>query len=320
VSRLYGYRALGVSVALLVLGTARQPVQAQELEPRTYSPSPIGTNFAVFGVIYQQGNVLTDPTLPVTDIEASGTTATLGYVRTLGLLGQSASLGLIVPYVWLDASGNVGEQRREVSRVGLGDPRLRLAIGLAGAPALTPAEFAQREPGPMAGASLTVVPPLGEYDGSRLVNLGSNRWAFKPEIGASMPWGNAFAEAAAGVWLFTDNDDFFGGLTREQDPLWSFQLHVGYTFRPGLWMAVDATYFTGGQTTLDGTRKRDLQSNARYGLTVSYPLTADMSIKLAWSTGLTTRVGGDFDTYGAFLQYRWFDAPARPGGAPANAP
>jgi hypothetical protein len=305
---------------LLALGAAALSASAQELEPRTYSPSPVGTNFALVGVTYQSGNVLTDPTLPVTDIDASITASTLAYMRTFGVFGRSASLGLAVPYLWVDASGNVGEQRREVSRVGLGDPRLRLAIGLAGAPALTPAEFALREAGPMAGASLTLVPPLGEYDGSQLVNLGSNRWSFKPEIGASMPWGNAFAEAAAGVWLFTDNDDFLGGQRREQDPLWSFQLHVGYSFRPGLWAAVDATYFTGGRTTLDGVRKRDLQSNSRYGVAVNFPITADVSLKLAWATGLSTRIGGDFDTYGAFLQYRWFGAPTRPGGSPASAP
>jgi hypothetical protein len=310
----------GATAALLALGITALPAQAQEMEPRTYSPSPVGTNFALVGVVYQSGNVLTDPTLPVTDIDASITSSMLAYMRTFELLGKSASFGLAVPYLWLDASGNVGEQRREVSRVGLGDPRLRFAIGLAGAPALMPAAFAQREPGPMAGVSLTIVPPLGEYNGSQLVNLGSNRWSFKPELGASMPWGNAFAEAAAGVSLFTNNDDYFGGQTREQDPLWSFQLHVGYSFRPGLWMAVDATYFTGGQTSLDGVRKRDLQSNSRYGLTLNYPLTADVSVKLAWATGLITRVGGDFDTYGVYLQYRWFDAPARPGGESANTP
>lgn len=308
------YGAIRACIALLALGPAASPAAAQELEPRVYSPSPIGTNFAVAGLAYQRGEVLPDPTIPVTDIEAAGTTSTLAYLRTFGLLGRSASFSLGVPYVWLDASGNVGEQRRAVSRVGFGDPRLRMSVGLAGAPALTPAEFARREPGAMAGASLTVVPPLGEYDGSQLVNLGSNRWSFKPEIGASLPWGNAFAEAVAGVWLFTDNDDFFGGQRREQDPLWSFQLHAGYSFRPGLWLAADATYFTGGRSTVDGVRKRDMQSNSRYGLTLAYPLSASVSLKLAWATGLTTRIGGDFDTYAAYLQYRWIDAPARTGG------
>jgi hypothetical protein len=288
-------------------------IQAQELEPRAYSASPVGTNFVLAGAQHSSGEVLPDPALPVTDIRSSATSMVFGYARNFGLLGRSASVSFALPYVWLDARGNVGTQQREVSRTGPGDPRVRLAVGLIGAPALTPDEFAERRSQPMVGASLTLAAPLGQYDGARLVNIGSNRWSFKPEVGVSFPFGKAFAEAAAGAWLFTDNDDFFGGQTREQDPLWSFQLHAGYNFRPGFWLAANATYFTGGRTTVDGAAKKDLQSNSRYGVTLSYPLQRGIALKLAWSTGFTTRVGGDFDTWSIFLQYRWFDGNG-PGG------
>ncbi len=282
-------------------------VHAQELEPRTYSPSPTGTNFALIGVVYQTGSVLTDPTSPVTNVDADATSSIVGYLRTFGLFGQSASFGIAVPYVWLDASGDVGESRRAVSRTGFGDPRLRFYLGLINSPALTPQEFAHRADAFALGTSLTVVPPLGEYDSSKLVNIGSNRWSFKPEIGATYPIGNLFTELIGGVWLFTDNDDYFGGNKREQDPLWSLQAHAGYTFRPGMWLAVDYTWYTGGESSLNGRDQGDMQSNTRYGLTFAYPLTRDISLKAAWSNGLATRVGGDFDTYSLYLQYRWFD-------------
>jgi len=180
-------------------------------------------------------------------------------------------------------------------------------MNLLGGPALTREAFAIRTPTTTLGASFSVVAPFGQYDASRLINIGSNRWAFKPEVGLSQPIGNVFLEACTGVWLFTDNTDFFGGKRRGQDPLWTFQLHGGYTFRPALWLAGNATYYTGGQTRVNGVAKQDRQANSRYGLTLSVPLWKNVSAKLAWSTGFTTRTGGDFDTFAVAVQYLWFD-------------
>jgi hypothetical protein len=185
--------------------------------------------------------------------------------------------------------------------------RLRFAINLYGNPALTPEEFARRRPGLAAGASLTAIAPTGQYVGSRLVNVGTHRWAFKPELGFSYPRGNWFFESSAGVWLFADNDDFFAGKHRQQDPLYVAQVHVGYNFRPGLWLAFNSAYTTGGQTTVDGAQNQDKQDNSRYGVTLSIPLSRGWSGKIAWSRGFTVRAGGDYDVITLALQYRWFD-------------
>jgi hypothetical protein len=279
---------------------------AQELEPRSYSPSPVGANFLVIAYTNTTGGVLFDPSLPFSDVDANLDALALGYGRTFGLFGRSASALIALPYVRGDLSGNVGEQARAISRSGLADPRIKLSVNLLGGPALTPAEFARRTPVTTLGASLTVVPPTGQYDSSKLINIGSNRWSFKPEIGVSVPLDRWYLEGYAGVWLFTDNDDFFGGQHREQDPITSFQLHASYTFRPRLWLAVDSTWYTGGRSTVDGARRNDLQSNARIGVTLSLPLGARQSLKLTWTDGATTRIGGDFSTFGVAWQYAWF--------------
>jgi hypothetical protein len=279
---------------------------AQELEPRSYSPSPVGATFLVIAYTNTTGGVLFDPSLPFSDVDANLDALALGYGRTFGLFGRSASALIALPYVRGDLSGNVGEQARAISRSGLADPRIKLSVNLLGGPALTPAEFARRTPVTTLGASLTVVPPTGQYDSSKLINIGSNRWSFKPEIGVSVPLDRWYLEGYAGVWLFTDNDDFFGGQHREQDPITSFQLHASYTFRPRLWLAVDSTWYTGGRSTVDGARRNDLQSNARIGVTLSLPLGARQSLKLTWTDGATTRIGGDFSTFGVAWQYAWF--------------
>jgi hypothetical protein len=204
-------------------------------------------------------------------------------------------------------SGNVGDDRRAITRSGPADPRLRFSWLLAGGPARSRSEFQARTPAPLLGASLVVVPPLGQYDSSRLVNLGANRWAWRPEIGVSFPKGPWQFDLYAGVWLFGTNDDFYGGQRRSQESVASYQAHVSYTFRPGMWIAANGTYYTGGVTTVNGVRGRDLQNNFRAGLTFSMTLTRAHSLKLAFSDGATTRVGGDFRSVALAWQYVWFD-------------
>lgn len=279
----------------------------QELEPRAYSASPIGTNFAVVGYSHLTGDVLTDPALPIKNVQANIHLYIAGYVRTFELAGYTASFGIVVPYARANVSGDVFDAPREVYRAGLGDPRLRLAVNLLGNPPLTPQEFARREPAPVVGASLSVIVPTGQYVPEHLVNVGSNRWAFKPEVGISYPVGNWFIEGSAGAWFYEDNKEFLATKRRSQDPLYLAQLHAGYNFAPGLWLAANAAYTSGGRTTVDGIENDDVQHNSRYGLTLSVPVARGWSGKVAWSKGFTVRAGGDYEMFSVALQYRWFD-------------
>jgi hypothetical protein len=305
--RLRIFRIAMAGTAALLIAGASSDVFAQELEPRAYSPSPLGVNFLGLGYLRSAGGVAVDPSLPLDNVDAEVNAASLSYVRTFGLFGRSASIGFVLPYSRADVSGDVFEQQRSVTRTGWADPRLRLAVNLFGGPALDREEFAAREPSTAVGASLMVVAPLGKYDSDRLINLGSNRWAIKPEIGVYQPLGPWSLELYGGVWFYTDNDDFFGGVRREQEPIATLQAHVGYTFRPGLWLAADATYYAGGQSTINGVRKEDRQENTRFGLTLSLPVAQGHSLKLNWSEGVTERIGTSFTTFGATWQYTWFD-------------
>ncbi|MBV8157518.1 MAG: transporter [Dyella sp.] len=280
---------------------------AQELEPRTYSSSPIGTNFIGASYSYLTGDVLTDPSLPVTNVEAHISTLALAYVHTFALAGHSSSFGVVLPTVSGNLTGDVIDAPTEIHRGGMGDARLRFAFNLIGNPAMTPEEFARTPQTTSLGISLTMSAPTGVYDSARLVNIGTNRWSFKPEIGLSHPWGNWFIEASAGAWFFTTNHDFYGGKERSQDPIYTAQLYGGYTFRPGMWLAGAVGYASGGQTTVNGVTDHNRQSNARYGLTFSAPFARGWSAKVAVSNGLVTRIGGDYKSISLAVQYRWFD-------------
>ena len=298
---------IATAAPAVALFLAAPAVPAQELEPRAYSASPVGTNFAVAGLSRVKGEVLLDPSVPIKDLQADINLFVAGYLRTFELAGHTASAGIVVPYARMDASGQVFDAPREVYRAGVGDVRLRLAVNLLGNPPVSPQEFARRDPGPVVGASLSLVVPTGQYVSTRLINVGTHRWSVKPELGASFPLGNWFVETSAGAWIFGDNDDFLGGQRRSQDPLYIMQVHAGYNFRPGMWLAFNAAYANGGRSTIGGVEKDDYQHNSRYGVTLAVPLSRSWSAKLAWSKGFVTRAGGDYEIAAVALQYRWFD-------------
>jgi hypothetical protein len=281
------------------------PAGAQDIEPRAYSNAPVGVNFLIAGYARTQGGLSFDSSLPASNPDLTTSSAVVAYARVLDIAGKSAKFDVVAPVT--DLSGSVdldGEQlRRDIS--GLGDPRFRLSVNFFGAPALSLKEFAGFEQDLIVGASLQVSAPAGQYDGSRLVNLGTNRWSFKPELGVSKALGRLTLEGTAAVTLFTDNDDFYQGKSRSQDPLYSLQAHVVYSFRSGVWGALDAIYFAGGRTTVDGVLKNDLQQNWRVGATLAFPVNVRNSIKLYGSSGVSARTGNSFDLLGIAWQYRW---------------
>ncbi len=293
-------------LAVAVLGFGIPPEStAQSMEPLSYTNVPIGLNFLIIGATHQWGSVLVDPTLPIKDVKASVDTATLAYMHVFDFWGQSGSLALVVPNAWLSASGEVFDQARSISRTGLADITARLSINLFGAPALTLPEFARYQQDTIVGVTLLATAPSGQYDPAKLVNIGTNRWSFKPEVGVSKALGAWTLEAAAGITLFTNNDQFFGNGVRQQDPLYSIQGHAIYNVNSRLWAALDGTYYTGGRTTLNGKVDNDLQNNTRWGATLAYSVDRQNSIKGYYSSGVATRTGTDFQIVGIAWQYRW---------------
>jgi len=296
--------------ALLVASVLVFPAaaRAQDLEPRAYSPAPVGANFLLASYSYQSGEVLFDPSLPFTDVNAYINAVVGGYGHTFALFGRFASAAVVVPYIFGSVNGNVGEQYTKITRSGLGDPRVRFVVNLIGGAAKTPREFFASKPEPSLGFSIVAVVPTGQYSNQKLINVGTNRWAFKPELGLSFPLGRWTLEGAAGVWLFTHNTEAYpGSVDRSQDPLYAFQAHVGYTVRPGLWIAGDWTYYAGGKTYSDGVPSDTRQANTRAGITASVPLGKGHSVKLSAASGVSSRVGSRFDTYGIAYQFLWFN-------------
>ena len=278
---------------------------AQDLEPGAYWPLPAGLHILTAINSFNWGDVTFDPTLPVEDASARINTSVAAYTHALAVAGRSVLASIQVPVVGGHLEGLYRGVPTALDRFGLGDPRLRLSVNLYGAPAMTPKEFASYKLDTIVGASLTVAAPLGEYDNTKVVNLGTNRWSIKPELGLSHGLGPWIVEAMAGVWIFTDNSDFVGGRTREQEPIGALQAHLTYRFHRAMWLAADANFYTGGQTTVGGLQNQDLQRNSRIGSTFSWAIDRHHSVRASVSRGAYTSIGANFTSVAAGYNYAW---------------
>ena len=303
--RVHVNRLLVASFLALALLLTPALASAQELEPGAYWPIPTGLNILTVANNFNWGDVAFDPSAPIDEASARINTTAFAFTRAFSLAGRSANAGVVLPVIGGHIEGLYLGEPAEVGRFGQGDPRLRLAMNLYGAPAMTPQQFASYRHQTIVGVSVTVAPPIGQYDSTKLINLGTNRWSFKPEVGLSQAWGKWVVEAMAGVWFFTDNTDFVGGRTREQDPIVATQVHVTYKFTRSMWLAGDANYFTGGQTTIGGKQNLDLQRNSRIGATFSSAIGRGQAIRMSVSRGAYTTIGADFTSIGVGYNYAW---------------
>lgn len=285
-----------VLITLLVATLASVPSVAQELSPRAYWPAPTGTELALAGYAYSTGDVVTDASLPISGVDSRIHSAVFGYQQTLDLFGRTANLKFELPYATGTTSGFAMGQRASADVSGVGDIALTMSINLLGAPAMDDDGFRKllSEPRPILGASIRVLGPTGDYDGDKLINIGTNRWAARLQLGYIRPLSRQWIlEMAGGAWFFEDNDDFLG-VPREQDPIAAVEGHVIRVTRTGMWVSLDANYYAGGRSYVDGERRADLQRNSRAGLTFAWPILRKHLLKASLSRGVATESGGDY--------------------------
>jgi len=278
-------------------------LSAQQLSPRTFWPAPKGTKVAVAGYSYSFGDVLMDPSIPISGLDSRINTGLLAYMQTFSLAGRTANCLLEQSYSWGTTAGRVFGIPAQSDFSGFDDLGLTLAVNLLGAPTMTPSDFQELrdKPRPILGASVKVLAPTGNYDNDRLINTGANRWAVRPKLGCILPLHSKWLlEVDAGTWFFTDDDDFLAG-KREQEPVFALEAHLVKRFKPGFWASLEANYFAGGRQTIGGNRLVDEQNNARIGGTVVVPFLRRHAIKAGYSTSIVTEYGNEFQQ--ALLAY-----------------
>jgi hypothetical protein len=294
--------------AIALLGALALPgaAGAQELEARAWANTPVGVNFIALAYAYSAGNVFFDSALPIEDADGRTSIIAARYVRSIGLFGKPGKVKAFVAVASGHWDGFIDGEFRTRDATGFADARIGFDLLVSGAPPLQPSEFATFRQGTIVGLSFDVVIPIGDYDPSKLINLGSNRWAFNPEVAVSQNLGGKWTlEAAGSVWFFTDNTNFADGLTLVQDELYVVKLHAVRTVRPGFWWALGVGYGEGGITRVNGVVRNTQQRNWRFGAFLAYALAPNQGLSVSLLSGVTQRVGADFDAVSVAYQYSW---------------
>jgi hypothetical protein len=308
--------AAGIAAGLLIASSA-PALRAQDLAPRAYVITPVRSNAVTVTYSFNDGDLLIEGAAPITGATGRISVPSVAYYHSLSLLGRSANVTVALPYGVGTFAGTVLGEGMSIYRSGLFDSAVRFSVNLAGGPAMSLAEMRQWQQKTLLGFSLKVTAPTGQYDPTKLINLGTNRWAFKPELGLSRRWGHWVLDAYASVWLFTQNPEFFsrnayfpGTQSQTEDPIAAVETHLSYDARPGVWVSLDGNFWYGGRTSLDGVENpATLQKNSRIGVTAAFRLSRHQSLKLGYAQGAYVRFGGDYKIASAAWQYSWIGEP-----------
>jgi len=302
---LYGGIRIGTNYSLYIFiliafSISVKSGNAQELSPRANWPAPKGTKVAFVGYQYSFGDVLTDRSLPITGLDSQIHVGFLGYLQTFSLFNRTTNLIIELPYTSATTTGIILAPDEETlarrDMAGIADIGVTFAINLIGAPSMDIKEFQElrNNPRQILGVSLKILVPTGAYEEDKLINISSNRWAFKPKLGYMIPLTQKWlVELDLAMWIFTDNDEFLGK-TRKQDPIFASEFHLVRRFKPGFWAAIDVNYFRGGRSNLVD---QDLQRNSKIGCTIAYPFAGRHTLKGGFSMGVVTETGDNFKTF-----------------------
>ncbi len=293
--------------------TLAVPLCAQDLTPRAYVITPVGANAIVLTWSYFNGGVNFNGAVPITGATGSFSIPSFSYYHSFGLFGRSANATVSLPYGVGNFQGEVEQQHETVYRSGLVDLAARVSVNLIGGPALPLREFAKWRQKVLLGASVKIIAPTGQYDPTKIVNWGINRWAFEPELGYSERWGNWLLDAYAGAWFYTANPAYYDvpqPKPQTEEPIGSFESHISRNFGPGTWVSLDGNFWWGGVTSLNGIPNPiTKQTSSRLGGTVAWRFSKHQSLKLSYSDGTYVRFGGNYHSVQAGWQYSWLGWP-----------
>lgn len=305
------------AVVWMVACCTVQFCRAQSLSPRAYVIAPIHSNASTLTYSFQDGNVVFDPSIPIQNASGRITNPIASYVHTMSLFKRSANINVSQPYSIGHFEALVNGQDLKIYRSGLGAMAVRVSVNLFGAPAMDLQEFSKWRQRTLIGVSLAVQTQTGQYDPLRLINIGTNRWAFKPEIGFSRRLNHWILDAYGAVWFFTANNNYFNNNPKSQrpnqqteKPMGVTELHLSYDVKPRLWLSIDGNYWYGGETSVNGiATPTTLQASSRLGTTASVPVSKHQSLKFSYSDGYYVRFGGAFQNISVAWQYSWLGRP-----------
>lgn len=278
-------------------------------DPRTYNNSPVGINQLELGYAHVHANTSIDTSLIIAGARVDLSQGIIDYTRYFGLLHRLMWVEAGVPVAGL--GGSVVGTSIKGSIVGAGDSSYAVGILLKGVPALSLAQFEKFEPTTTLGASFTITAPTGSYNANRILNLGSERWSFKPEVALSYPFGSEQkweVEAYGNIYFYTDNTSYHGREVLRQQALPGVEGHVSYSFTDRLWTSLDTRYSFRGSTGVNEVDQNNPQRNFVLGSEMNITLNARNSLVLEFGKALAHRNGPSVCGFSLKYDHTWGSA------------
>jgi len=296
---------LFVCFALAVLSCS-QHAFAQFTEAHNYDNTPVGMNQIELAYSYAHANASLDTSLVVQGANFNVNQGNISYTRYFGFVHR---------LVWVEASlpiaglgGSVSGTMVQGSVAGVADSSYTASMLLKGGPALSLEQFENYKPITTVGVSLGITAPTGLYDSNKILNLGSDRWSFKPEIAVSHPFGPEQKwqfDAYANVYFFTDNTSYHGAEILRQEPLPGIEGHMSYSFSNSVWASLDTRYSFRGSTLVNGENQNNSQQNFILGSEVTVSLNRRNSVVFEIGKALVHKNGPASTGFAVKYSYAW---------------
>lgn len=279
---------------------------AQFTDPHQYDNTPVGLNQVEVGYAFVHGNASLDPSVAIADASLDLNQGIVAYSRYFGLFDRPAWVEAAVPVARL--GGSIIGTPISAATTAFGDSSYALAMLLSGGSALDVNQFDNYSPTTALGVSLSVTAPTGRYDADKVLNLGSDRWSFKPEIALSVPFGREQKwqlDSYGNVYVFTDNTSYRGHEILRQAPLAGLEEHISYSVTERVWISFDTRYSFRGSTSVDGVDQNNRQQNVLVGGEMNVALDSRHSLQLGFAKAVVHQNSAALTGFNVKYDYAW---------------
>jgi hypothetical protein len=303
-----------IVATMLVIGALCPQRTLAQVPARFYWKTLSDANAVPLIVNSMTGN--TNPFDPAHTVTAGAdfdaTLAIAGYARTFSLLDRAAMAAILLPMGRISGDVTVAGRTANQSANGFGDPMLEFDINVFGPRAQKNIPDVLRyEPGFSVDLLADLAFPIGEYDNSKPLNLGQNRWYGRfgmPiiwQLGPWVPGRRTTLEFLPAVWFFGNNNDYVGQ-TMKTDPIFQLDGHLTRDLTESFWGSLDGTWYYGGKATINGVPGEKLD-NLGFGLTLGYQINDNLNLTVGYKSTVNDNAAGDLrmDSFMVTLVYGW---------------
>lgn len=283
-----------VSIIALIMITLSIPFTAiAENDPRDSINAPDGTSIFLFYYRnYYGSDLYANGTKTSNNLDFNLDMAIFRYAHFVSLGDWTWSYDVLQPIGDLDFT--------TYNTNGLGDTNFATHIN-------TPYLIQTDKMKYMMSAGFYLSAPTGDYDNSKVVNLGTNRWSYKFEYTPLiLQAGKLVLEFTGDVTFYTDNNDYGAASAElETDPLFGLTTHLSYNLTDSFWIGASHYYYSGAENDVSGVNQNDQAKTQALRLTASFNVAPNVIMMLQYQTEIKKDNGVKQDYVGTRIAYIW---------------